>query len=341
MASTDVRRVYRRPWRIILISNLSTIIRGGLRASCHRIPIGLVSLHVLCISLTTQVFAADDLQSEDADHAAGKGSVSIAYQNISVNKFNTGVRDVDIGEVLTHSLYVEINYALTDRWQITAGLPFIKKRYVGPGQHDPLTLDPPRPYVPFLDDGSYHSDFQDFFVGINYLWRTDPVIVEPFVNLYIPSNNYPHFAQAAVGQNLFKLEVGVDLTKYMPFSYWYYRVGTSYTFAEKTLGVSVNHFRLDGEMGYFFTQSFSANLFVQSKFGEGDPAGIFPPSMRTDERWYQHDRTTKHNFANVGIGADWFFADKYQLYGSAFTTVWGDAVHLVDLAWSIGMSRYF
>ncbi len=320
---------------------MSKIIRGGLRAPFHRIPIGLVLLHVLGISLTTQAFAADNVQSEDADHAAGKGSVSIAFQNITVNKFSIGGSDVNIGEVLTHSLYVEINYAFTDRWQITAGLPYIKKRYDGPGQHDPLTLVPPRPDVPFLDDGSYHSDFQDFFVGINYLWRSDPVIVEPFVNLHIPTHDYPHFAQAAVGQNLWKLEFGVELTKYMPFSYWYFHVGTSYTFVEKTLGMSVNHGRLDGELGYFFTQGFSANLFVQSKFGEGDPDGSFPPSMRTDERWYQHDRTAKHNFANAGIGADWFFADKYQLYGSAFTTVWGETVHLVDLAWTIGISRYF
>jgi hypothetical protein len=307
----------------------------------HHIPIGLVLLCVLGISLTTQAFADEVLPSEDVDHAAGRGSVSIAYQTISVNRFNIGESDVDIGEVLTHSLYLEINYAITDRLQITAGLPYIKKRYDGPGQHDPMTLVPPRPYVPFLDDGNYHSDFQDFFFGLKYLWRTDPLIVEPFVNLHIPSNNYPHFAQAAAGQNVFKMEVGVDLIKYMPFSYWYYRVETSYTFVEKTLDVSTNHFRLNGEIGYFFTQGFSANLFVQAKYGKGGSATDFPPSSRTDERWYQHDRTSKHNITNAGIGADWFFADKYQLYGSAFTTVWGDTVHLVDLAWSIGISRYF
>ena len=324
-----------------MISNLSTIIRGGLRAPCHRVPIGIVLLHVFGISLTTQALAEENLPLEDDLHEAGKGSISIAYQNISVNKFNTGTSEVDIGEVLTQSLYAEINYAFTDRWQITVGVPYIKKRAIVQPSHNPLTLVPPKTDVPFLDDGSYHSNFQDLFVGINYLWRTDPIIVEPFVNLYIPTHDYPHFAQAAVGQNLWKLEVGVELIKYMPFSYWYYSLGTSYTFVEKTLGVSVNHVRVDGEVGYFFTQGFSANLFFHSKYGDGDPAGSFPPSMRTDERWYQHDRTAKHNFANVGIGADWFFGDKYQLYGSAFTTVWGDTVHLVDVAWTIGFSRYF
>jgi len=324
-----------------LISGMSTIARRGLRAPCHHFPIGLVSSYVLGFSLTTQAFGADSLQLEDADHAAGKGSISIDYQSISVSDFDIGHTKVDIGEVRTQSLYVEINYSLTDRWQITAGLPFVTKRYDGPAQHDPLTLVPPRPEVPFLDDGSYHSNFQDFLVGISYLWRTDPVIVEPFVNAFIPSHDYPHFAQAAVGQNLWKLEVGVDLTQQMPFSYWYYNIETSYTFVEETLGVGVNHFRLNGELGYFFSESFSANLFVQTKFGQGDEATNFPPGSRTDERWYQHDRTSKHEFGNVGIGANWFFADKYQLSGSAFTTVWGDTVHLIDVAWSIGISRYF
>ncbi len=323
-----------------MISNRSTIIRGGLRAPFHRIAIGLVVLHVLGISLTTQAFAAENVQSEDAGHAAGKGSVSITFQSTSISEFDIGEVDVDIGELLTQSLYVEINYALTDRWQITAGLPFIRRRADGAPSHDPRALIPPRLDVAFLDDGSYHSNLQDFFVGFNYLWRTDPVIVEPFVNLFIPSHDYPHFGQAAVGQNLLKLEVGVDLTKYMPFSYWYYGVETSYTFVEKTLGISVSYFRLNGELGYFFTDSFSANLFVPAKDGKGGKASD-PRPNRTDESWYQHDRTARHSSVNVGIGANWFFGDKYQLSGSAFTTVWGETVHVVDLAWSIGISRYF
>ena len=306
----------------------------------NRILIGLVSLHVLGMSLSTQALATDELQLENAGHAAGKGSVSITYQSISVNDFNIGATDVDIGEVRTQSLYAEINYALTDRWRIKAGLPYIKKRADVRPSHDPRALIPPRLDVPFLDDGSYHNDFQDFLIGINYLWRTDPVIVEPFVNVFIPSHDYPHFAQAAVGQNLWKVEVGVDLTKQMPFSYWYYGVETSYTFVEETLGLSVNHFRLNAEVGYFFTERFSADLFFHVKDGKGNKAADTPPS-RTDESWYQHDRTARHSFANVGIGANWFIGDKYQLSGSAFTTVWGETVHIIDLAWSVGISRYF
>jgi len=298
-------------------------------------------LLLLCLVLAMPALAGNDLQSTDDGYTAGSGSVSLSYQNIVVDSFNTSVSDVDIGEVLTHILYLEFSYALTDRWQLSAGLPYINNRYNGPGRHDPLMLVPPRPEVPYIDDGKFHSDFQDYFVGVSYLWIHSPVIVEPFAHLTIPSRDYPHFGNAAVGQNLWKAEFGVDLTKFMPFSNWFYRFGTSYTFVEKTLGVSVNHFRFDGEAGYFFTDAISANLFVQTRLGRGDDATAFPPSSRTDERWYQHDRTTRHNYANMGVGADWFFHENYQLSGSVFTTLWGKSVQLVDLAWAMEITRYF
>ncbi|MGI9264458.1 MAG: hypothetical protein ACR2QU_05995 [Gammaproteobacteria bacterium] len=291
--------------------------------------------------LALPALADSNLQSTHDDEAGGRGYVSLTYQNINVNRFDTSASEIDIGDVQTHSLFLEFGYHINERWQLQAGIPYVKKRYNGPGRHDPLTLVPPRPEVAFIDDGNYHSDFQDIFLGVSYLWISDPVIVEPFLRLHIPSNNYPHFGNAAVGQNLWKAEVGVDLTKFMPFSDWYYQFEASYTFVEETLGVNVNHFRVNGEMGYFFNQTFAANLFLQSKHGRGEDATEYPPPNRTGERWYQHDRTTRHSFANVGVGADWFFHENYQLSGSVFTTVWGESVHLVDVAWGIEISRYF
>ena len=295
----------------------------------------------LCLVLATPALADNELLSPDDGHTAGSGSISLNYQNIVVNDFNTSFSEVDIGEVQTHSLYLEIAYALTDRWQLSAGLPYIKKRYKGPGVHDPLTLVPPRPEVPLIDDGNYHNEFQDYSLGVSYLWIRDPVIVEPFARLEIPSHDYPHFGNAAVGQNVWKAEIGVDLTKLMPFSDWYFRAETSYTFVEKTLGVSVNHFRFNGEAGYFFNDAVSAKWFVLAKHGKGDDGSAFPPPSRTGEAWYQHDRTTRHSYVNTGVGANWFFHEDYQLSGSVMTSVWGKSVHLVNIAWGMSITRYF
>lgn len=289
---------------------------------------------------TTPVHA-DDFLPGGENSVAGTGSVMVAFQTIDVNKFDNGIQEVDIGRVSTQSLYVELDYALTDRWTIKAGLPYIRKKYNGPGRHDPLTLVPPRPDVPFIDDGSYNDAFQDFLIGVSYHWLDQPLIVVPFVNVFLPSHSYPHFGHAAVGQNVWKTEVGADLTKIMPFSDWYYRLNVAYTFVEETLDVNVNHYRLLGEAGYFFRPEFSANVFLQYKKGKGDSAQEFPPPNRTGERWYQHDRTTRHSYLNAGAGADWYFADRYQLSATAFTMLWGDSVHVVDLATNVSITRYF
>ncbi len=295
----------------------------------------------LCGLLVASSAVAQGIETADEEHVQGTGSMSLAYQSIEVNEFDTSAAEVDIGEVRTHSLYLELNYALTERWLLTAGIPFIRKKYDGPGRHDPLTLVPPRPDVPYVDDGRYHDEWQDFVLGASYLWLGDPVIVEPFAYLIIPSHDYPHFAQAAAGQNVWKAEFGVDLTKYMLFSDWFYRGGISYTIVEETLDVNVNHFRLRGEAGYFLTPDWTASAFLLAKLGNGKDATEFPPSARTDEAWYQHDRTTRHSYANVGASTEWYINDGYTLTVSALTTVWGKSVHMVNLAWTVGLTRYF
>jgi len=298
---------------------------------------------LLCLLslLSTSALAQNEALIAEDLYAKGHGSVSLTLQMIEVSKFNNSIQDVDIGSVSTRSAYLELEYALAERWLLTVGVPYITKNYNGPARHNPLKLVPPRPEVAYLDDGQYHSSFQDFVIGIRYLLDTKPLLLEPFVVAYIPTHDYPHFAQAAVGQNLWKLEVGLEATHYLPFSDWYYSLAGSYTMVEETLGVNVNHFRLHGELGYFLQPDLSVNVFFLGKNGRGDDATAFPPSQRTDERWYQHDRTSRHAYLNVGLGGDWLFTENYQLTATAFTTVWGKTVHLVDWAAALEITRYF
>src|SRR5688572_5933991 len=64
---------------------------------------------------------------------AGVGSVNVIYQTID----NTGHRLTD-GSVLegydsvSRGLLLEADYALTDRLSISAGLPYVGARYLGP-----------------------------------------------------------------------------------------------------------------------------------------------------------------------------------------------------------------
>ena len=307
-----------------------------------RIICSIPLLAAICAAAWMPGLWADEaLKLDEQLYTKGTGSVLFNYQYIAVNEFHQGVRKVPSGEIRTQSLYLQLDYAVADRWRIKLGVPYIKKRASGSDVHNPLTLVPPRPDVAFIDDGQYRPQFQDFFFGVDYLWINKPVRVEPFVHVFIPSHNYQWFGNSAVGQNLWKVELGLELTHLMPFSDWYYSVGGGYTIAEKTLGVNINHFRFNAEVGYFLTPSFSLNVFGLVNKGKGDSAQNFPPPARTTEAWFQHDRTTRHNSANVGIGVDWSFHENYHLSASAFTTLWGDSVHWVDIATNLGITRYF
>jgi hypothetical protein len=265
----------------------------------------------------------------------------MSYQYINVKDFQNGADKVPIPEVTTQSLYVEINYAVAERWRLEAGLPYIWKRAFPPSPHQPLALDPPRPDVPFIDDGKYRGTFQDFYLGVNYLWITTPIQVEPFARVFIPSHDYQFFANSAVGQNLWRVEIGFKLTHFPLFSSWYYQLGSGYVVAEQTLGVNVNHFLFNAEAGYFLTPNFALKVFGLARLGNGENAQKYPPPARTTENWFQHDRTLKHNSANLGVGAEWFFHEQYQLSANVFTTVWGNSVHWIDIAGNLELTRYF
>jgi len=97
------------------------------------------------------------------------------------------------------------------------------------------------------------------------------------------------------------------------------------------------------EAGYFFSQRLSGRAFVMYRDGRGlnFPVDFPPPAERTDEMWYQHDRLVKHNFTNVGLGADLRLNDRYRLSTSVLTMLRATQIHDVEYAISLTLSRSF
>lgn len=269
-----------------------------------------------------------------------RGHVSLSYQNIRIDGFQSSIGKLPIGETDTHSLAVEVDFELNDRWRLSAGLPLIRKRYRGPGPHVPVALVPPS-NDEFIDDGSYHTEFQDLHVGLHYVLRSDDVTLEPFIAFGIPASDYPFFGHAAVGQNLDRLELGSLLAFSPALSDFYFRAIPAYQFVEETLGVNIDHWKLDLEVGYFFTPRIAGRLFVMFKDGDGL---VFPddfPPPRTDERWHQHDRMVKHNYRNAGIGADYAVNEQLSLSLSVMTMIHAEQVHDMRHTLTVGMTRAF
>ena len=306
-----------------------------LRDSMTRLS-GAASLLLFLANATNTAAAPED------GSRAGHGSVSVMYQNIHVDGFEGSQGEIDIGTVDTHALYFEVDYHLTDRITLVAGIPYIRERYKGSFPHDPLALDPPRPEVENVDLGDWNSDFQDVHFGVRYLLKdSDTLRIEPFAISGIPSTDYPFFGHAAIGQHVKRLEIGSSFTYVPPISDAWYGLDLAYVFVEETLGVNIDHWNVRAEAGYFFSRNLAGRAFILHKQGGGLTFPDDFPPPRTDEKWYQHDRLVKHNFTNFGLGLDWSLSDNYRMTSSVLTMVRAEQVHKVRYAITIGFTRSF
>jgi hypothetical protein len=276
-----------------------------------------------------------------AEGRKGHGHLTVEYQYISVDGFEASTGKIEIGTTDTHTLFFELDYNLTDRLAVFVGLPLVRKRYKGNFPHAVAGLDPPNNTAPFIDDGEWHTEWQDWHLGVRYLAKDGPLTIEPFISLGVPSSDYPFFAHAAAGQNLDKLDVGADFTYVPPISDAFFRLGIAYVFVEETLGTNIDHWRISGDAGYFFQPRLAGRLFFLLKHGNGL---VFPddfPPPRTDERWYQHDRMVKHNYMNVGAALDWAINENYALSTSVMTMAWADQVHIMDYTINMALTWSF
>jgi hypothetical protein len=273
----------------------------------------------------------------------GHGEFTLYAQYVKVDGFAGSLGDVPVGEVETQVLGFRLDYFVTDRLALVAGLPYVRERYLGPFDHDPLALDPPRTDVPNIDLGDWNTDFQDWMLGARYILIESPLVIQPFIFAGVPSTDYPFYGHAAIGRNRKQIEVGSTFAWRPLFSDWWFRVALGYTFVEQTLGVSVNHFDVVGEVGYFLSPRVDGRVFIMYREGDGlnFPTDFAPPAERTDEMWYQHDRLVKHNFTNAGIGFDWALSEKYGLSTTVLTMLRATQIHDVEYSINVALTRLF
>ena len=297
-----------------------------------------------CLALLALLnsYCADLLARDIDESATGRLRSFVSYQFVSVDGYQATAGKVDIGDIDIHSIDVQIEYDLGERWTLVGGLPWIRKRYTGPLPHDPLAIIPPRTESQFLDDGEYHSSLVDLRVGARYLAKSAPAYtISPFVFLDVPSNDYTFFANAAIGQRLNRLEVGTQVSFQPHFNNFYFQWAISRVFVEETLGVNIDHWKFDTTVGYFFKQNLSGRLFVLVKEGNGLSFPDDFPVPRNTEWWFQHDRMIKHNYANAGLGVDWQLDNGNVVSLSVMKMVHADQVHTIDHSMTLGFSKSY
>ncbi len=276
----------------------------------------------------------------------GDGSLRLEYQFVRTGDFDSSIGNLDIGETRSHVFMFSGTYELTDRFTLSASLPWIKKRHRGAFPHNP-TLDLtayPQADQTLVDDDNYHSNWQDLYVAASYTaFESKRWSVSPFVSIGMPTNDYPFYAHAAVGRNIWHVPIGAAFSFKPYFSDFFFSGDVAYVFTKQSLGVNTNHWLIDLDLAYYATPSFAPRVFVSIKHtnhGLSFPDD-FNVTALNDKAWYFHDRTIKHNFVNAGVGFDWLVNDKYMLSGSALTMVDPDQVNIVELGLSLGITRFF
>ena len=289
---------------------------------------------------------------EAAAAQRGRSTVALSLQAISTSGAFLASGETTLPDSASNGYIalLEVDYALNERWSVYVGIPIVTKRFTGSPPHNPAFLNPAQPEAQFIDDGSYHGGLQDWGLGLSYGIAGDRWHAEPFVRAGLPSHDYPHFGSAAIGQNLWRVEVGANLSHQLEFSNLYYGAGYSYTFVEETLGVNVDYHRVPLRLGYFLSPRLSFEVFAEGKVGNGndgnDYCTLFGPAgqclrLRQDEWWYQHDRQLRHDYANVGLAATFALNDVYWVSLSTWEMVWGRSLNRLDYALNLTIARRF
>jgi len=285
--------------------------------------------------------ACSIVTAQEGESPRQRGQFSVSFQRSVAQDLHTSDFTIGTNPITAQVLDFSVDWALNDRWMLTAGLPWIEKKAWVPGRsHDPLLVTPPHPESDYVDDGQYHGYLQDLSLGATYLALGEPVVVEPYIALTTPASDYPFFAVAAVGQHLRRQEIGSAISYRPPFLRWFFTLRAGYVFAPETLGVNVDATRVDGEAVFFVNPKVSIRTFFSSKNGKG----MAPPRRSTDvpsEVWYQHDRMIRHNYATVGLGADWALSRRNVIGVSFIEMVHAEDIFELKHAFDIRVARSF
>jgi len=265
---------------------------------------------------------------------AGSGSVTFAFQAID----NTGHR-LDDGSLIPDGkstdvgLYVEGEYAMTDRFSVAAGIPYVFAKYRGPG--------PSLANLPVDSCRCWQSGWQDFGFTARFNLVNGPFALTPSVSYGVPSHAYNYEGEAVVGRRLQEVRVALDAGRRLDAISPKLSVQGrySYAFVEQVLDVPNNRSNAAFTGAFQFTRRLSARGTLLWQHTHG---GLrVPADLGTPELFRQHDRLLRDNNWRLGAGLSYSwsrldaFASYIEYMGGANTHA--GRVFTAGLSWPFGL----
>lgn len=306
---------------------------GG--ATCHRRSAPPARVAVAAFALVTAWAAS--AQAQAWVPRAGQGSVTLALQQIE----NTGhvLSDgsvVPAGKSRNGSIYLEVDYAISDRVSISAGIPYVFAKYLGPppppGQPEPpMVQDVDRCYC-------WQHDLQDFGFTLRFNLLNGATALTPSVSAGVPSHAYDYAGEAVVGRGLRELRLAVDLGRRLDFVSRRLVVQGRYSHAwvESAVDVTTDRSNFSAELAFEAADGFVVRAGAWGQVTHGglraglgpapQPDGIPWGEITTPELFHEHDRLLRDNYWRIGAGLEYSLAG-VDLFASYTEFVGGSDTH--------------
>lgn len=286
-------------------------------------------LTVLFVFLPCSVFAQAWLPDK------GEGTVELQYINFQGGDhlFSTDALDGQtsrgytaegshwyLGDTVGHTALLLVDYSLHARFAFSANIAWVTSKYEG---HSPVNLD--------VDDGNYHSTWQDFGFNFRGVALDREVVITPFVGLGTPVQKYPISGHTVAGRGLrefrFGTNIGWIMDSVLPAAYLH--GSFTYGLAEKVDDVRLSRVNIDLEAGYL-VRSFAframggwQNTLWGIDWVSGDPND---PQVHGEGATSFTNQLSASRFARLGLGLSYSFLDAFALSTSLFYTVWGENI---------------
>jgi hypothetical protein len=262
---------------------------------------------------------------------AGHGAVAVAVQAID----NTGHvlangETVPSGLSRNAAVFVDVDYAITDRISVAASLPYVFARFDGP----------PLPNVPVPPNDACHcwqQGFQDVGVTARFNLLNGATALTPSIAVGIPSHAYEYVGEAVLGRRLKEvraaLDAGVRLDAISPRLAFTGRY--SYAWVEEAVEVGTNRSNVAVEATLELTAGLSVEVGVHRQVTHGGlrPGNDIPPpggipwgEITTPDQLRQHDRILRDDSWRLAAGAAYAWPSA-QVFVSYLEFLGGSVTH--------------
>jgi len=291
---------------------------------------------------------------------AGEAWFSAGYGNVFNTKHYLGVTapgEIDAGHIRAQGFAFQLGYGLTNRLALSFGIPVVDNRYycgsgtVACSPHPGYSGNGQYQGPPYIDNGDFHSTWQDFRIGLDYqLLSKGDFSLAPFAAAVIPSHSYVYFAHAAPGRDLHQYLLGftaaATMNQIVPGAYF---IGSyDYAFVEQVLGINLNRSDFSIELGYFLsslTPALAIRFLGIGYYTHGGLSYAIPQQLlglpSGEELFQHHDQIGKQRSVQLGGGFSYQLTGATTLYASYLRSVYGRDVLKADNGFSFGFTVNF